>query len=430
MNREIFRLAIPNILSNISVPLLSTVDTALMGRFSEVHLGAVGLGSMIFNFVYWNFGFLRMGTTGLTAQAYGREDRGESFLTLSRALVIALLLAFLIIALQWPFREASLELMQVDAGARDLVAEYFNIRIWAAPATLCLYALFGWYFGMQNAIYPLILTILINGINILVSYLMVFEYQMEIAGVAWGTVIAQYAGLLLAIAFLLYKYRDFASTFSRQALLQFAPFARFLRINRDIFLRTLFLTFAFGFFYSQSSSLGEMALAANVILLQFLNWMSYGIDGFAYAAESLVGKYFGREDKPGLRKAISLSFIWSGVLAVMVSLTYVFFGPQLLRIFTDQADVINAAMPLLFWMALMPIAGTACYIWDGIYIGLTASKAMRDTMALSFIFYIGGYFLFTPLMGNHGLWLALLVFLFMRGMIQTAFFWKKGFSLK
>ncbi|RMG81067.1 MAG: MATE family efflux transporter, partial [Bacteroidetes bacterium] len=275
MNKEILRLAIPNILSNISIPLLSSVDTALMGRLSPEHIGAVGLGSMIFNFIYWNFGFLRMGTTGMTAQAFGAEDHLGISNTLARALLVALVLAGVIMLFQVPFGEAGFYLMNTRIEQQSLIREYFYIRIWAAPATLALFAFFGWFFGMQNAIFPLLLTLLINLVNMALSYFLVREMNWGVAGVAWGTVVAQYVGLLGAIFLFLAKYRAYLKKLKRETILKVGEFRRFLTINRDIFIRTICLTFSFGFFYSQSAAEGTLILAVNVILMQFVNWMSY-----------------------------------------------------------------------------------------------------------------------------------------------------------
>ena len=302
MNKEILRLAIPNILSNISVPLISSVDTALTGRLSDLHLGAVGVGAMIFNFVYWNFGFLRMGTTGMTAQAFGAKNDADIIHTLGRAFLVVSIVAALLIVLQVPIAEVSFKLMNISERQYPFIAEYFYIRIWAAPATLALYGFMGWFFGMQNAIYPLILTIVINVVNIICSVFFIKYLGLEVEGVAYGTVIAQYVGLLLAIVLFFFKYRYLLNHLSTAAILKWEELHQFLSINGDIFIRTFCLTFAFGFFYSQSSVGGEELLAVNVILLQFLNWMSYGVDGFAYAAESLVGKYKGAKENENLVK--------------------------------------------------------------------------------------------------------------------------------
>lgn len=418
MNKEILRLAIPNILSNISVPLLSTVDTALMGQLSALHIGAVGVGAMIFNFIYWNFGFLRMGTTGITAQSYGKNSPITIILTLGRALFIAFLLAGLIMFFQIPFGQMSFYLMNLSTDQLPLVEKYFYIRIWAAPATLALYAFMGWFFGMQNAIYPLILTIIINVVNIICSIFFIKYLGLDVEGVAYGTVIAQYVGLLLAILLFFIKYRYLLPHLSTAAILKWEELRQFLSINSDIFIRTLCLTFAFGFFYSQSSVGGEELLAVNVILLQFLNWMSYGVDGFAFASESLVGKHVGANQQQKLTQSIRLSFLWAMALASLYCFIYGVFGTTLVSIFSNQTAIISATQPYLFWMVLFPLLSTPCYIWDGIFIGLTASKAMRDSMLIALFVYLLVHFLLKNSFGNHGLWLALLIFMMARGGIQ------------
>lgn len=429
MNKEILRLAIPNIISNISVPLLSTVDTALMGRLSEVHIGAVGVGAMIFNFIYWNFGFLRMGTTGMTAQAFGQRSSAAMINTLGRALLVVGVLACFLIVLQIPLGKTSFFLMNINQEQEALVSTYFYIRIWAAPATLGLYAFMGWFFGMQNAIFPLILTVVINVINIFLSYLFVRKMGMDVEGVAYGTLIAQYAGLILAIFLFHLRYRKYVEAFQQKALLKWDELKSFLSVNLDIFIRTLCLTFAFGFFYSQSATEGELVLAANVILLQFLNWMSYGVDGFAFASESLVGKYAGQKNKAKTRRAIRLSFVWGMGVAVLFSLLYGFGGETLLHVYTNQQDVIEATRPFLFWMIVFPLLSTPSYLWDGIFIGLTASKAMRNTMLLAISIYLLTFWLAGTTWGNHGLWLTMLLFMVARGVFQHVFFWRKGLAL-
>lgn len=420
MNKEILRLAIPNILSNISIPLLSTVDTALMGRLSEVHLGAVGLGAMIFNFVYWNFGFLRMGTTGMTAQAFGQQNASDVILTLGRALLVAAILAVLVLLLQRPIEQISFQLMSVSAESYPLIQSYFRIRVIAAPATLGLFAMMGWFFGMQNAIYPLILTLVINATNIGVNFLLVYRYGMGVEGVAWGTVVAQYVGLILAFFLFAHRYNHYLADFQRTLLIEWNALRKFLVINRDIFIRTVCLTFSFGFFYSQSSQAGETILAVNVILLQFVNWMSYAIDGFAFASESLVGKYWGAREEDQLNRSIRLTFGWGMGLAVLFSAVYALGGNMLLQVFTDQPDLIAAAQVYLIWMILFPLLATPCYLWDGIFIGLTASVAMRNSMLLSLALFLVAYYVFDSLgWGNHGLWMVLTLFMVARGLIQA-----------
>ncbi len=292
LNKEILRLAVPNILSNVSVPLLSTVDTILMGSLSALHIGAVGIGAMIFNFIYWNFGFLRMGTTGLTAQAYGAGDHEELTAILTRALFIGLTIALVLMVCAVPVEWLAVRAMNTSENQVAMVRTYFFIRLMAAPATLCLYAFFGWFFGLQNALIPLVITICINVCNIILSVLFVLYFHWEIMGVAISTVAAQYFGLLLAFGLAFWRYKKYLRSMKVAILRNFDAFKKFMKINMDIFLRTVLLSLAFAFFYAQSSGQGEIVLAVNVILLQLVNWMSYGIDGFAFAAESLDPKLF------------------------------------------------------------------------------------------------------------------------------------------
>ena len=429
MNKAILRLAIPNIISNISVPLLSTVDTALMGRMSELHIGAVGLGAMIFNFIYWNFGFLRMGTTGITAQAYGSKNDAAISVTLGRAFVVVLVVAAAILLFQYPIGELSFYLMNISEEQYKLVNTYYDIRVWGAPATLGLYAIMGWFFGMQNAIYPLILTVVINIINIALSFVLIVYWGMDVDGVAYGTIFAEYIGLLLGLYLFYKKYAYLWQHVQRKTILEWRALKQFLSINRDIFIRTFFLTLAFSFFYSQSSQEGEMILAVNVILLQFFNWMAYGVDGFAFASESLVGKYKGRKDPKNTEKAIRLSFIWGMALAVLYTILYGCFGEHLLYIFTNQQEVVSAALPFLFWMILFPLLSTPCFIWDGVFVGLTASKSLRDSMLLAFTVFIAAWYILKPLYGNHGLWAAMLIFMVARAIFQWIWYQRKGIQM-
>jgi len=425
MNREILRLAIPNILSNISVPLLSTVDTALMGHISALHLGAVGVGSIIFSFVYWNFGFLRMGTTGMTAQAFGREHNEEMILVLCRAVAVAVSLAICMIVFQRPLLNAGIYLLNIPADQVSLVQEYFYIRIWAAPASIFMFAMIGWFFGMQNAIFPLIVVIFINVVNIILSYTLVKHYNLGIAGVASGSVIAEYLGLIVACVLFLIKYRYLLNHAVISKIIEWDSLRKFLSVNREIFIRTIFLTSVFGIFYSQSAKAGATVLAVNVILLQFVNWMSYGIDGFAHASESLVGKYTGAQDKVMLQKAIRYSFYWAIGMSVIYSFIYAGFQEQLVSIFTNEKDLVASALPYAKWLILFPLLATPGYIWDGIFVGLTASKEMMYTMAIAFVFFLSLLFLVGVTYGNHGLWAVMLVFMGARGFVQWIWWRRK-----
>ncbi len=428
INKELLRLAIPNILSNISVPLLSSVDTALMGHESIKHLGAVGIGAMIFNFLYWNFGFLRMGTTGFTAQAFGAKDRTEEISTLFRAAFLALLISFLLVLFSGVLGGLAMDLMYVQTEQIDLVFRYFSIRILAAPASLLLFVFFGWYFGMQNSIFPLIITITLNIVNILLSFLLVKQYGWGIEGVAWGTVIAQYTGLVMALVLFFIKYRTHLGFLNLAYLKRVDKLVSFLRINGDIFIRTFCLTFVFGFFYAQSSKMQANTLEINTILMQFLNWMSYGVDGFAYAAESIVGKYLGAENKKKLKLAVRQSFKWGMGFAFLYALVYGLFGTSILQIFTNEEVLIQASLAYLSWMVIFPILGTPCYIWDGIFVGLAASKEMRNGMFISLLVFLAVFYAVQSTYGNHGLWFALCVFLVVRALILWRYYVRGTFE--
>lgn len=392
-----------------------------MGRQEgAAYIGAVALGSLIFNFVYWSFGFLRMGTTGLAAQAYGQQRPTQMIVILGRALLFAVGSGLLLLALQVPIAKLSFALLGASTEVETLARQYFYVRIWAAPATLSLYVLMGWYFGMQNSVYPLLLTLFVNGVNIVANLYFVQHLGMTANGVAMGTVVAQYSGLALGLALFMYRYRGLLANLERRLLWEWQAFRAFMQLNRDIFIRTFCLVFAFAFFDNQSAQLGDLTLAANGVLLQFTFWMSYGVDGFGYAAESLVGRYQGATDRTQLRSAVRHAFGWGMGLAVVYSLGYGIWGEALLWIFTDQAFIVAAAVPYLPWLVVFPLAGTPAYIWDGIYVGMTASIAMRNTMAMALGVFLAFYYAqhYATDWGNHGLWAALTLMMATRGVVQ------------
>jgi len=430
INKEILRLAIPNILSNVSVPLLSTVDTILMGGLSSIHLAAIGLGSMIFNIVYWNFGFLRMGTTGITAQSFGAKKDDEIWLSFMRAALLAIVLAMILLILKSPLFQASSFAMFVSDATEPLVREYYSIRIWAAPATLLLMVIMGWLFGMQNAIYPLILTIVINIVNIILSYYLVKVQGMDVRGVALGTVVAQYVGVIVGIILILKRYSNYVNWSLVNRLKKLSVYSRFMKVNFDLFLRTICLTFAFGFFYSQSSKISDAILAVNVVLMQFVNWMSYGIDGFAYATESLVGKYKGAKNIDALKISIKQSFLWGGVVSLLYAGSYYIFGIQLFGLFSNDDSLINLGSELLFFTCLFPILAFASYIWDGIFVGLTATNSMRNAMVLALAVFLGLFYALPVQQNGSHIWIAISVFMVARAGFQYLYYRKYGTELK
>ena len=423
MNKKVLRLAIPNIISNLSVPLLGAVDTALVGHLDEVfYLGALAVGSMIFNFIFWGFGFLRMGTTGLTAQSFGEENKTESVMTLARAMGVAAFFGVAIIALQYVLVDLSFLLIDASPEVERYTRLYFHIRIYTAPATLGLYAINGWFLGMQNARYPMYITVFLNLLNVGLDFWFIYGAGMHVDGVAMGTLIARYAGFALALTLLIVKYRDWLDEYVHQKLLELEPIKKFFTVNRDIFIRTLCLIFTFSFFTAKSATFGDVILAANTILLQMWMIVSYGIDGFAFAAESLIGKYTGSRKQKKINEAVKYCFFWGIGIGLAASLTYANFEMPILRIFTDQQPVIEAAVLVFGWTIAGPAVSSFCYIWDGIFIGATATVPMRNSMLIAtVVVFLPAYFLAVPYLGNHAIWLAMVLFMVARG-ITLSFF--------
>ncbi len=422
LNKQILKLAIPNIISNLTVPLLGIVDLAILGHLeSEVYIGAIALGGLIFNFVYWGFNFLRMGTTGMTAQAFGKNNNQEISHLFFRSIIIALAVGLALILLQSPIEWFSFVIMDGSKEVEKLASGYFFIRIYAAPATIGLFALIGWFLGMQNARYPLIIALVINILNIVLNYIFVFVFNMKSDGVALGTVIAQYSGFILGLILFLKKYKNFLNYGkSLKTIFNVKDMKKFFDINKNIIIRTVLLIFAFSFFTNQSAKISDTMLAVNTILFQFFLVFSYFIDGFAFAAESLVGKYYGAKDKIKLKEIISKLFIWGLFISLPFTVLYLILGGNFLYILTNNKDVITMTSPYLFWIALIPLLSFSAFLWDGIYTGVTATKAMRNSMIIAvLLIYLPATYLFMHLFGNHGMWLALMLFMVSRGLLLT-----------
>jgi multidrug resistance protein, MATE family len=421
MNRRILELAIPNIISNLTIPLLGMVDLALMGHLEDkVYIGAVAVGSMIFNFIYWGFSFLRMGTSGFTAQSYGNRDLTELVMILVRAITIALIIGISLLIFQNLLGELSFIIIEAGPEVELLAREYFHIRILAAPATISLYALTGWFLGMQNARIPMLITIIVNILNIGFSFLFIKVFNMRADGVALGTVIAQYSGLVIAIWFLirfysrLFRHWEKGAVFAGQALL------KFFMVNKDIFIRTLCLIFTLSFFTAQSAKSGETTLAVNSLLMQFFMLFSFLADGYAHAAEALTGRYKGAGNYLKLTGSIKLLFFWAGSIALLFTVLYLFAGNYLILLLTSNDEVIKAAMPYLKWVIAIPLISFPAFIWDGVYIGATASVSMRNSMLISTVMvFLPAYYFLEKIMGNHGLWLAFIIFMATRGITLT-----------
>lgn len=421
MNKQILRLAIPNILTNLSVPLLSSVDTAVVGHLDQIYyLGAIAIGSMIFNFIYWGFGFLRMGTTGLTSQAFGMKDDKEVAVNLYRPLLLSVVIGLLLIAFQYLLAEASFLIVDASHEVEKFAEEYFYIRIYAAPATLALYTFHGWFLGLQNAKYPMIILIGVNILNITFNLLFIYQFDMKSDGVALGTVMAQYSGLLVALILFIKTYRKYLKYLSISSLFDLTKLKTFFRVNTDIFIRTLTLVFVFSFFTAESATYGDEILAANTILLQLWVILAYSVDGFAFAAESLVGKFIGAKDKQMLTLSIKYIFAWGVGFGSLLTLVYSFWGKEIILIYTSNSEVINIAVSFLIWAVISQTINSVSFIWDGIYIGATATSSMRDAMLVSgFLIFFPVYFLLESSFGNDALWLSLVLFMIARAIFLT-----------
>ncbi len=417
MNKKILRLAIPNILSNLTVPLLSSVDTAIMGHLpAPAYIGGIAVGSMIFNFLYWGVGFLRMGTTGLTAQAYGQKSNSEVIMTFSRALIVAVGTAAVFLLTKDLIEYISFALVNGSAEVEKYARIYFRIRIYAAPATLSLYALHGWFLGMQNAKFPLYLSVLVNVLNIILNFVFVYRLNLNVDGIAWATVISQYTGLLFGLFLMGKYYSDVFRYFDKNKLLQVEKIKKFFNVNFDLFIRTLFLIFVFSFFTAKSAEFGDTVLSANSILLQLWLILSYGVDGFAFAAESLVGKYMGRRDEPMLKKTVKYVLAWGLAQGFVLSLIFFIWIKEIIILYTNQTIVIETAMQYAMWTIFAPLINAVCFIWDGVFIGATAARPMRNSMVFStLVVFLPVFFLLNPQIGNHALWLAMILFMLARG---------------
>lgn len=426
VNRKILHIALPAIVSNITVPLLGLVDVSIVGHLGDMaYIGAIAVGGMIFNVMYWLFGFLRMGTSGMTSQAYGRRDLSEVVRLLMRSLGVGLAVAFCMILLQIPLRNFALFIMEPAENVRRYAEIYFDILIWGAPATLGLYSFTGWFIGMQNSRLPMAIAIIQNVVNIAASLVFVFGIGLKVEGVALGTLVAQYAGLFVALWAWLSIYGRLRRYFYWKALFAWSQMKGFLSVNRDIFLRTLCLISVMLFFTSAGSWQGETILAVNTLLMQFYMIFSYIMDGFAYAGEAISGKYYGAGNRAGLSVAIRHLFGWGAVMAVVFTLLYIIGGKAFLLLLTDDECVVSAADRYFYWTALIPFTGMAAFIWDGIFIGCTKTRGMLLSMFVSALAFFAVFGSLRHSMGNHGLWLAFIMYMAMRGFMQTLI-WKKS----
>lgn len=419
MNKKILQLAIPSIVSNITVPLLGLIDVAIVGHLgSASYIGAIAVGGMLFNIIYWLFGFLRMGTSGMTSQAFGKRDLKEVTRVLLRAVGVGLFIALCLLLLQYPIRKVAFLLIDATAEVRELATVYFSICVWGAPAVLGGYGFAGWFIGMQNSRFPMFIAITQNIVNIVASLAFVYLLDMKIEGVALGTLIAQYAGLFMASLLWLRYYGRLKIAFRWREIIGKTAMKRFFQVNSDIFFRTLCLVAVTTFFTSTGARQGDVVLAVNTLLMQLFTLISYIMDGFAYAGEAMTGRYIGARNNTGLQRMIRLLFRWGWGLSLSFTILYMIGGQDFLGLLTNDTTVINAAGSYYYWVLAIPLAGFAAFLWDGILIGATATRLMLYSMLFASGMFFLIYYIFYALMGNHALWMAFLIYLSLRGIMQ------------
>ena len=420
INKRILQIAVPSIISNITVPLLGLIDVTIVGHLgAAAYIGAIAVGGMLFNIIYWIFGFLRMGTSGMTSQAYGKHDLDEVARLLLRSVGVGLLIAIILVTLQYPIRKLAFTFIQTTEEVERLATLYFRICIWGAPAMLGLYGFAGWFIGMQNSRFPMYIAITQNIVNIAASLCFVYLFHMKVAGVAWGTLTAQYAGFLMALLLWRRYYGGLKKHVAWHEVLKKEAMLRFFQVNRDIFLRTLCLVIVTLFFTSAGAAQGEIVLAVNTLLMQLFTLFSYIMDGFAYSGEALVGKYVGANNRSALYRTVRLLFIWGVGLSTGFTLLYFFGGKSFLGLLTNETSVIREAENYFYWVLAIPLTGFAAFLWDGIFIGATATRQMFYSMLVASGSFFLVYYSLHVWMGNHALWLAFVVYLSLRGIMQA-----------
>jgi MATE family multidrug resistance protein len=421
--RRIWNLSWPTILSNLTVPMLGAVDTAMMGHLPDAaYVGAVAVGAMIFSFVYWGFGFLNMGTVGFAAQARGSGDSAEIRAVVARALLVGLTLAIIILALQTPVRLGALAIIDGAPQVEQLAGAYFNIRIWDAPATLANYGLLGWLLGMQYVRTALVIQVSNNGLNIVLDLWFVLGLGWGIEGVALATVIAQYGGAVLGLAFVLRHLGVIGGKWQRAKILDARALAELFRVNRDIFLRTLAMIFAWSLLTWTGAKLGTTVLAANAILMNFQTFLAHGLDGFAHATSALVGEAVGARDRRAFRRCIAAATVMAVIVAGAYTLIYAAIGPAIIRTFTDIPDLRAFSSTYLIWVIASPLLSVWAYQLDGIFIGATRSAEMRNAMLASVALYVVAMLILPGALGNHGLWLSVMIFMVVRALTLAMYY--------
>ena len=436
LNSQILRLAIPSILANITIPLVGIVDTAIVGHIANAtYIGGIAIGTMLFDLLYWNFGFLRVGTSGMTAQAYGRGDGVECARLLTQSVSIALIGAAVLWLIQWLFVTAVLAIVPCSTEVAAFAREYFFIRIWAAPATLSLMALKGWFIGMQDTVSPMITDIVVNVVNMTVSYVLAVYTPLEALGVAYGTLVAQFTGLLLALVICMFKYKTVVQDIVRLLcdkaikLLGDKEMKRFMSLNANLFVRSLCFMVVYVGFTSLASQYGDVELAVSTIMMKLFMLFSYFVDGFAYAGEALVGKEYGASrslasSPHSLVRIVRLLFAWSLGVGLLFTLLFAIWSEECYLAMTNDMEVLSRLGDYTLWLIAMPLVSTLAFMWDGVYAGVTAGKQIRNAMIYAALGFVTCYLATYWWLGIQGLYIAYFAHLVARVVYLTAA-WKR-----
>lgn len=428
MNKRILQLAVPSILANITIPLVGVVDTAIVGHISDASaIGGIAIGTMLFDLLYWNFGFLRVGTSGMTAQAFGRGDRTECTRLLTQSLGIVGIATMAIWVLQWLFVTAVLACVPCSPKVASFAREYFFVRIWAAPATLSLLAMKGWFIGMQDTVSPMAVDILVNVVNMVVSYVLAVHTPLGPIGVAYGTLVAQYSGLVLAVMILWLKYHLQSTRAELRAALRWDRMRRLMQLNGNLFIRSLCFMVVYVGFTSLASKYGDTELAVSAILMKLFMLFSYFVDGFAFAGEALVGRYIGERAPQMTRRAVRLLFNWSLGVGLIFTAVYALWGDDCIRLITTDMMVIDGARPYMVWLIAMPIVSTLAFMWDGVYVGATAGIQIRNSMIWAAVAFVGAYLACYRWIGVQAIYVAYFAHLLAR-VVYLSIQWKPLFN--
>ena len=439
-NSNILRLALPSILANITIPLVGIVDTAIVGHLSDAAaIGGIAIGTMLFDLLYWNFGFLRIGTSGLTAQAFGRVNEltnervnDECRKILTQSLTIAMIAALGIWVIQWLFVTAVLAVVPCSAEVASVARDYFFVRIWAAPATLMLMAFKGWFIGMQDTKSPMAVDILVNVVNMGASYYLAVHTPLGVVGVAWGTLIAQYSGLILAVLILVFRYiLDLKLLISDlKTAMRWSELRRMMALNGNLFVRSLCFMVVYVGFTSLAGRYGDTELAVSSILMKLFMFFSFFVDGFAYAGEALVGKAYGqtvRGERLGVSGIVRALFNWAIGVGLLFTVIYAVWGKGCIALMTSDAEVIDASMSYMGWLIAMPIISTLAFMWDGVFVGATAGKQIRNSMIWAACAFVAGYLLTYRWLGAQALYIGYFAHLAARAVYLTIE-WKKVYN--